>query len=435
MVFTAESDYRISIDPAVIAKQAAQENFSDNSISASAKEGHYGEESWLRDLVEYFGDLSHANQLDLKMAGWALDHFLSTAPFVPYKYSPINHTLKYVGIKKANSNHIDRQLPIEKQLFNMAALRGEYPYVADTFLILKLAAAYMTTPKLDHGKQVEFWQTHREHLKSYFEELTNPDSPFLSPNWLIDQAPFTSRADCIGKSGNEFMTNVNWYMTLESLANAVGGMYDIPWSRELYEIADKVKHELNEKFWDAKLGHYYDWIDRKGNVYDYLDSKAHCWAILSGIADTDKAKKIIEYMLDHNVYREDVGLVATVDKPYDPSLFSWEFRAMGEYGWYNGGEHCAYWPEITAMLAAAAQKTGYHELAAKLKTSIEELLIRQGTLHETYDSNRNPIDMVVKILRILTVRYKSPRNFLMALGDSSWLFENSDKLLPNQKVI
>lgn len=402
-------------DPATRAVRALEHCLQGERYLHASGAGAYKNGDWARDadeIGEAFLAIGHERGIDIVES--LLDDYLRYSPAIPFRRMQYNHMLYQVNIP-IPSGKVEHKIPRLKELFNANALVGEHPFISDTFTVLKLAAHFCTSPHVAYERKKKFWNRHQADLGMFIAEFTRPSSPFMAGDGLVLQAPLTSRADCLYKSGKEFQTNVKWYMTLGELSRAAGEMGNTAWRARFGAEAAHIREKINEVFWDEQSGHYLDWVDKSGKKYDHLDSLAHSLAIIAGIPDKQRSEKMAGYMLRH-VYDGENRMVATVDKEYSPDLFEWIVRAVDGTAWFNCGDKGVFWPEMTAVFARALLVLGLHEEARVLIRSLDELLTEHGTLHETYGRDRQPITYRRKVLNILSVEYKSAGHFGMALA-------------------
>lgn len=397
---------------------------------AACGAGHFEQGLWERDAI--IGTLwatSQGGVENLVQTRKVLDFFLDQAPLVPYRQLPYNHLSYFL-----NRTHfpgfqgIDRKAPLLKRLANLEQYRdGGSPLMADTFLILMLAGNYLSSAHIGQDEKEGFWHDHNKHITDFFRDYWKQ---FVFFKDLIDESPLTSRADCVLKSGNVLLTNILWYKTVVDLSKGIEQFHP-KWAKGLKLTAGKIKQAINRQFWpeDPQRRHYIDWVDRKKQPHNYCETLSNCWAIVSGVADREKADKILDFMEEKMIFGDDeqMKLVGTVHPAYEDKVLDRALVIGGFRQWYNAGKMGVFWPEMGTMFAAALKTAGRDEAAEKAIGWVEKLLDRHDTLHEIYDQAGEPIE--AKLIWPVS-SYKSPKSFAMALGTYLWVKANWNNLQP-----
>lgn len=107
---------------------------------------------------------------------------------------------------------------------------------------------------------------------------------------LIEEGFFANWEDTVFWRGKLLYTNVLHYWALKSFAE-LAKIAEKKDYKKYTDTAEKVKKKINEQFWN---GEYYE--KRYGNKTGYFCIAENMLAIVSGIADSKKARKIMEYM-------------------------------------------------------------------------------------------------------------------------------------------
>lgn len=134
----------------------------------------------------------------------------------------------------------------------------------------------------------------------------------------------------------------------------IGQLAEVLGKKELAERlrkeAEQIKTKFNKLFWDEKLKTYVLAIDDNKNSCRVLSSNAgHC--LFSGIADKDKAAKVVKTLLADNMFSGwGIRTLATNEVRYNPMSY------------HNG----SVWPHDVALIASGFSKYGFHEEAMKL---------------------------------------------------------------------
>lgn len=137
--------------------------------------------------------------------------------------------------------------------------------------------------------------------------------------------------------------------------------------------ADSISDRINKWLWDDASGLYYD--VRPDGTKTNLITAATFWPILAGIADEQQCKKLVENLINPELFWRMVPVptLAANQKDYDKS---------GRY--WKGG----VWAPTNYMITQALNKNGYRELARELSqrylNAIAEVFQKTGTFWEVY---------------------------------------------------
>lgn len=265
---------------------------------------------------------------------------------------------------------------------------------------------------------------HKEKIKIYYERTVLLED--YQRTHLITEPALGSREDIILISGQTLLTNVMWYRTLVDLAEGTND-YDIEQSNKYKAEAEEVKKAINDTFWgdDGGRSYYCDRIDKNGKVQGSFDSMANFWAIISGVADQDKAKKILNFfnekvkVFGNRAGKSPIAFAPCVDKPYHPEQIE---RAARRLGYWTSGEHNIFWPEITMAYAAALKKANFEEADEALGW-MENLLKKHKTFYELHHKDGSPVRS-----HVFGFPYNAPPDFAMALSTYLWVKKNWETL-------
>ncbi|SMO46810.1 amylo-alpha-1,6-glucosidase [Solitalea koreensis] len=121
-------------------------------------------------------------------------------------------------------------------------------------------------------------------------------------------------------------------------------------AERLHTEAEQLKIKFNKLFWDEKLNSYVLAIDGNKNSCRVLSSNAgHC--LFSGIADSDKAAKLVKTLLGENMFSGwGIRTLASNEVRYNPMSY------------HNG----SVWPHDVAIIASGFSKYGFREEAMQL---------------------------------------------------------------------
>lgn len=122
-------------------------------------------------------------------------------------------------------------------------------------------------------------------------------------------------------------------------------------AQEWQRKAEKLKEAVNLNFWNEETGRYdylFDQVDR----CDYAEAIGLSFAILFGVADEEKTKRIID-----NTYVSEEGI--PVVWPAFPRYYREETLSNGEKRQHYGRHSGTIWPHAQGFWALAMRKAGY----------------------------------------------------------------------------
>lgn len=139
------------------------------------------------------------------------------------------------------------------------------------------------------------------------------------------------------------------------------------------EMADEIAALINKWMWDEGQGLYFD-VDTEGNKTKWV-TVATFWPMLAGVSDAEQSRKLVENMLDPEMFWRQVPLptLAYNQELYNPTGCYW-----------RGG----VWAPTNYMAVQALNRNGYEkeatELASRFLNAILEVYRQTGTIWEVY---------------------------------------------------
>lgn len=255
----------------------------------------------------------------------------------------------------------------------------------------------------------EWWYTNRDHNKNGVAEYGGMVHKFNnSPEEIILAAAWESGMDnatrfdvegygkddigvkvfenkdknnkLLGYSINQESVDLNSFLYAEKIylaqmAKILGEQED---SKEFYSSASQLKKYINENMFDENTGYYYDLqFDEKGNTKLLVnrgkgtEGYIPLWA---NVADKDKAKKVVENVLDENVMNTYLPFpTAAKDNPkYNPTKY------------WRG----PVWLDQAYFGIIGLDNYGYKKEAKELTTKLfdrSEGLMGDGAIRENYN--------------------------------------------------
>lgn len=149
------------------------------------------------------------------------------------------------------------------------------------------------------------------------------------------------------------------YETADKMASELG------LAEKYAEKAEKIKNAINTHFWSEENGKYRYIVDDFGGC-DSDEGMGNAFVIIFGIADDDKAQKVLK-----NQHITDYGI---------PCVYPSFSRYKGGYGRHSG----TVWPHIQAFWAGAAAIGGRYDLFDKEFNMLTDCSVRDGYFSEIY---------------------------------------------------
>lgn len=136
------------------------------------------------------------------------------------------------------------------------------------------------------------------------------------------------------------------------------------------ERADRLKQELNDKFWMEDEGFYAMALDgNKRQVKDIASNAGHL--LLTGIVDADKERRVVERLFEPDMFTPyGTRCHASSSPHYDPSI-----PHLGQV-----------WPHDTWMIRVGLERLGYLDEVKKIDDAIFQTYRELGVLPEFVDA-------------------------------------------------
>ncbi|MBR9676178.1 hypothetical protein GOV05_04160 [Candidatus Woesearchaeota archaeon] len=271
----------------------------------------------------------------------------------------IGQTLKFVGVR------IDKTVPIyyQDKLFS-------YPQDQNSLFIIAFK------------KYVEKTKDYA-YLKHNFELLQNILGwyEYQKKKGLIYGKKYATWQDSIKKKGYTLYNNVLYYQALTCMDFLA---HKLDYKKDYARRAKDFKDKLNDFFW--KEHHYVDWVDDEHIRHDYFSTDGNTLAVLFGIADKQKAKKISQYILKNDLLKP---FGARTNHPkYDPKQVFFWFKPLGLSDYQNNG---ALWVWLGVLCIFTLHIAGYKKEALHELQKISEVLAKHDLVYEVYSQNSRPL--------------------------------------------
>jgi hypothetical protein len=245
--------------------------------------------------------------------------------------------------------------------------KGNYPPFDGNSLLLIIAEKYenSTSKKLDHDKL--------KQVVSWFDKNEK--------NSLLYEGPYASWEDSLNLTGPRLYTNVCYYRALIAASKIFKD------SSYLIRAAKTKKQIL--KWWNGKY-----FTDGHRNTFM---AAGNLLAILWGIADSKKSKKILKYMSK----RKTICPPACY-RPIKTTEVPWYMRLLGLRQYHGTME----WSWLAAAEIACYRLINEPKEAYRRNTLLVGLMEKYGGIYEVYINN----------LPVKQFFYKSEKNFAWTLG-------------------
>jgi glycogen debranching enzyme len=241
---------------------------------------------------------------------------------------------------------------------------------------------------LQKTNDIEFAKQNYEKIKKTID--------WYNTDELIEEEWYCSWDDNIRRKGKVIYTNALYFKALHDM-HKISKL--IKEDKNYLEKANKIKEKINQELWN---GHYYvDWKDNE--KHDYFTACGNLMTIIFGIADKEKAFKII-YFIEKEKLDEGFTIMNT-NKKYKKSEKSMILRIFGMDDYQDG----MYWIWPGCLDIMARQKAGfkYRHLMEKM----EQKIIEYDNVYEVYELNGKPVNRLF---------YKSEQNFAWSSSFFIW---------------
>lgn len=155
------------------------------------------------------------------------------------------------------------------------------------------------------------------------------------------------------------------YNLMQKFENALG----LSLTEEYIKKAENLKASINRHFWMEDKGYYKYIVDDFGNC-EHQEGLGHSFAILLGVADEEKTKRILE-----NQYITEEGISCVW-----PTFERYSNYGENQYGRHSG----VIWPHVESFWADAASQNGRMDLFQKELDCMTKRALRDGHFAEIY---------------------------------------------------
>ncbi len=267
-----------------------------------------------------------------------------------------------VSMIGASFNTPDFKKTFEKSLLTLKSkqsMRGQIPNAVDFIGSIEKPVTYATIDsslwyvlghhfyKKHFGKAL--WRKCSDSINKAMHWVSCQDA---GEDWLPEQLPTTDWQDCFPhRYGHTINTQAIYFACLKATKKSE---------------AIKVRKAANFYLWDESLGYYLPWRWKDHGKYsekgDWFDSLGNMLAIVFGLADKKKAKKIISFVVENEVDKpyplKAIFPPISQDSRHWQDYFSSSLAGTPNY-YLNGG----IWPYIGGFYIAALEELKMHDEA------------------------------------------------------------------------
>jgi len=339
---------------------------------------------WSRD--SFFASIGALELKDYKIVKKNLLTFLEFSKkvsedklLVPLRIGDKNISLSFLGL---HSKKLEARYKEDKS--NCVVIDGNMLY-------LIIYSKYIRK-----SKDREFYKNTKDKVK----KILNFCLDSIKNTGLLKTGDFATWHDSIKKSGFTLYNNILFYYSLIQY-------YKLEKDKKIFEIAKKLKIRINEKFWN---GNYYsDWII-KNKQQNYFIPFENLLSILFEIADKNKSEKILDYLENTNISKNNLSHTNHQKYPLHEQSKILTLFGMGDY--QNKSISWLFIP-IIEVIVKKKLKRNYKPLLNK----ISDLIIKYDAVYETYHNNK-PLKRLF---------YKSEKHFAWSSGFFVYLYNQLKK--------
>jgi glycogen debranching enzyme len=226
---------------------------------------------------------------------------------------------------------------------------------------------------IKNSKDNEFLKRNYEKAKKAIDWNFSNDK---ERGLLINEGFFANWEDTVFWRGKLLYTNVLHYWALKSFAELAKSAGDKD-HKKYSALAEKVKKKINDQFWN---GQYYEKTSRK--IIHYFCIDANMLAIVSGVADINKAKKIMEYTKESGLDDE-----VPVRSSY-PRYPLWRNSPARLITLSTGYQGTYEWIWVSCLDILAKQKIGMKKDAMAKLEKLSKKIVEFDGVYEVYSEGK-----------------------------------------------
>lgn len=356
------------VSPLEIVKKGLRQCYQNRGVIASPV--HFSN-YWSRDSFWAMPGMIDGDKEDLEMAKSTLDLFMEyqrSDGKIPRKIVSDVNIFKRIGIS------VKRPF-----LLPVYASPIIYLYSLDDNLLFVIAFCKYINKTGNHDfanakyyklvSSLTFYRQKRLFRKGLLYE-------FGLGNWM----------DTILKRGFILYTNCLWYQALnelQKLSEELGR--EFPSS---LPTPQKVRLLIQKEFWNKEEGFFVDGVSKKGKQKMFFDTAGNLLAVLFGIADENQVEQVFKKMKS---IRSEQGLHPTNEPLYPFRKVNPLTYLAGIQKYHNG----ISWSWIEIIYVLSLLKANELKKAREQLSILNELIIKNNSLHETYHLSGEPFGSAI----------------------------------------
>ncbi len=283
-------------------------------------------------------------------------------------------------VKIHSTNFFDRYL---HSLFNRqqptdAPIRPKYITAHNTVSLD--GNALLIIALLNYARRsgdTDFARTHWRALKRAVQWMAGY-AP--NPDGLLVQSAFADWADSVARAGKILYTNVLYWKALHDLAHAAPQFGTAADADYFSARAAEIKSSINTHFWRGDLGYFVT-----SQMFNNLNSSGNLLAVAWGMASPAQSHSILDKMDAFDMANPVPTQV--VHRAYPRKFIAIENRLGGIAHYHT----YAAWLWLGAWHVIALARMNRVPEAKTLMRRIADVIVRDGTVHEVYDPDGQPL--------------------------------------------
>ncbi len=267
---------------------------------------------------------------------------------------------------------LGRQQPID------LPIRPKYTTAHNTISLdgnaLLIIAALQYLGKIN---DVQFIQAHWQAFK---KGLTWLEGHALGDDELLHQGAYTDWADSVSRVGRVLYTNVLYWKALQDFADVAQKYGFEEEAVEFSAHASRVKSVINIEFWREDLGYFIT-----SREFELLNSDGNLLAVAWGLATARQSHAILDNL--RRMSMADPVPTQVTDRTYGSKYIAIENRLGGIPHYHT----LAAWLWLGGWHVVSLTRIGRLSEARELLNRIDQLIVRDGVVHEVFDGDGRPL--------------------------------------------
>lgn len=283
---------------------------------------------------------------------------------VPKRIANPSYFLSFLGIPISES--IEKQRPSFWNTYYTAPSLAQNPIFIIAF-----------HEYIEQSNNQEFLGKYYPQLLKIFDYLQTQESEFQ----LLKEGMGGGWAESVLKKGEIAFTNMCYAHSLLCMSKLARILDQGPDANQFYARCLEVREAINQRFWSEEDGGYYcDWFGR--TPYHHFATDGNLLAIWWEIASPTQAKQILAKIAALSL-DDDVPIKLAYD-PYD----FWRVYLPNRLGGLKDYHVGFSWTWLGCVDALANLRMGRKENAREILRKIAEVIVRDGSVYETYNKGK-----------------------------------------------